>query len=242
MTRVGAALRAGVREYRRTPVLLALLVALPAYAIWVFAVVAPDTAAPLALDGGTVRVALGEALPAFMTPMVAALVTGIAGLFVMQTAAETDARLVVAGYRPVELVLARLGLLLGVSALATAVSVGVMLTAFDPKHLAWFAGATALTALIYGMVGVLAGVALDRLPGVYLILFGALVDLFLFQNPLATDPPALATYLPGHFPLQLATQAGFAASVDFGSLPGALVALVALTALATVAFYRSMAV
>jgi len=68
---------------------------------------------------------------------------------------------------------------------------------------------TALTALVYGMVRLLVGFLLDRLLGVSLILFGSMIDLFVFQNPLATDPLAVARLLPGHYPLQLVIEAGF---------------------------------
>lgn len=238
--RVRTAVEMGIREYSRTPVLLALLVVLPAYLVWAFAAMAPETTAVLYLDGEQVTVGLDAAFSSFTTPMAAALVAGIAGLFLMQSGADTDERLVVAGYRPAEVILARLGLLVGVSAVATTISVGVMAIGFEPAHLAWFALATGLAALTYGMVGVLAGLLLDRLPGVYLILFGSMVDLFLFQNPLAEDAPDLATVLPGHYPVALAVDAGFAATVDVGNLWGALAVLLGLAALATAALYWSV--
>jgi len=59
------------------------------------------------------------------------------------------------------------------------------------------------------MVGLLVGFLLDRLLGMSLILFGSMIDLFVFQNLLATDPLAMARLLPGHYPLQLVIEAGF---------------------------------
>jgi ABC-2 type transport system permease protein len=240
VTRTTTAIRMGVSEFRRTPVLLALLVFLPAYMIGLFTQVAPDQPAVVHLTGETAQVSLTEAFPAFTAPMTAALLSGIAGLFLMQSAADADGRLSVAGYRAREVVLARLGLLVGVSAVTSLVAIGVMLVAFEPNHLAWFALATGLAALVYGVVGVLAGLLLDRLPGVYLVMFGAMLDLFLFQNPLATDTPPGAEWMPGHFPMQLAMDAGFAASVDAGALGWGLAYLAVLVALATTAFYRSV--
>lgn len=240
MTRVATGVRMGLREFGRTPVLVALLVFLPAYVVGVFTTVAPETPAVVHLTDGTALVGLAAAMPAFTTPMVAALLAGIAGLFLMASTAAADARLAVAGYRAREVVLARLGLLVGVSVVASAVAVGASLLAFDPASLVRYAAATALTALLYGMVGVLAGVLLDRLPGVYLVMFGSMVDLFLFQNPLATDAPAVAEVLPGHFPLALAMDAGFAGSVHLAHVGWALAYLAGLTALATAAFYREL--
>ena len=240
MRRVAGALRAGALELRRTPLLLALLVFAPAYVIYLFTVVAPDGQALVQVGGETVRTTLPKAFPAFTTPMTAALLSGIAGLFLMQTAADADARLVVAGYRAHEVVLARLGLLVGVAGVATAVSVGVMSTAFSPDSLGWFVVGVGLTALVYGMVGVLAGVVLDRLAGVYLILFGSMIDLFIFQNPLATDAPDAATFLPGHYPLRAAMDAGFTGSVDVTHLGLALAYLGVLTAPGTLAFFAKL--
>lgn len=242
MTRIGAALRTGATELRRTPLLLALLVVAPAYVIALFTVVAPEGTAVVHLGDATVRTPLGNAFPAFTTPMTAALLSGITGLFLMRSSAVADSRLVVAGYRAHEVVLARLALLVGVAAVATGVSVGVMLTAFEPARLGWFVLGTGLTALSYGMVGVVAGVLLDRLTGVYLVLFGSMIDLFVFQNPLATDPPATAQLLPGHYPLRVAMEAGFTGTVELASVGWTLLYLGGLTALATGAFYREMTV
>jgi ABC-2 type transport system permease protein len=236
--RIGTLLRLGARQFRRTPVLLGLLLFLPAYMVGVFATVAPDDQVPLHLTDETVRRSLTAAMPGFTTPMVAALLAGIAGLFLMQSTAAADGRLTVAGYRAHEVVLARLGLLAGVSLVASGVAVGAAMLAFDPASVGWFAAGTVLTALAYGLVGVLAGVTLDRLPGVYLIMFGSMVDLFLFQNPLATDAPEAATLLPGHYPLALATDAAFAGTVELAHLGWALAYLGGLLAVATLAFYR----
>jgi ABC-2 type transport system permease protein len=238
MTRVGTALRSGATELRRTPVLLALLVIAPAYVIYLFTFVAPEGTAVVHIGGEVVRTPLAEAFPAFTTPMTAALLSGITGLFLMHDSAVADSRLVVAGYRSHQVILARLGLLVGVAAVATGVSVGVMLTAFSPEHLGWFVLGTGLTALIYGMVGVLAGVLLARVTGVYLILFGSMIDLFIFQNPLATDPPATAQFFPGHYPLRVAMEAGFSGSVELTAIGWTLLYLGVLTAVATGAFYR----
>ena len=239
MNRVASAVTAGVRELRRTPVLLALLVVLPAYVVGVFAVVAPAVPATVHLPGGgTVLVSLAEGFPAFTTPMSAALVAAIAGLFLMQGSASADGRLVVAGFRPREVVLARLSLLVGVVAVATAVSVAVMASTFTPRHLGWYLVATGLTALVYGTVGVVVGLVLDRLPGIYLLLFGSMLDLFIFQNPLAAEAPTGARLLPGHFPTALAVQAGFADAVAPADLAWGLAVLGVLAAGAVLAFVR----
>lgn len=244
MSRVIVAFRMGLREYRRTPVLLVLLVAAPVYVIGLFSVVTPTTEVVLHLaSGATVTVGLADAIGALMASVAGALISGLTGLFVMQATRETDGRLALAGYRPHQIVLARLSLLSAVGVLATVVAtITLLLTGFTPELIGWFALATLLASLVYGMVGVLAGTVLDTLSGVYLLLFVPMFDLFLFQNPLATETPAVATYLPGHFPLVLAMNAAFTRSIDIESLAWSLGVLAVLIALATTAFYSSLGV
>jgi hypothetical protein len=239
VTRVGAAVRAGAREYRRTPVLLALLVVLPAYVVLVFQYAVPDVTATLRLDP-PVTTTMHATIAAVMAPMAGALLAGIAGLFLMRSAAAADARLVVAGYRPHEVVLARLGLLAGVGAVATLVAVSAALATFRPVQPGWFVAASFLAALVYGMLGVLAGAVLNRLAGVYLLLFGPMVDVFLYQNPLATETRAVAVFLPGHYPLDVALEAAFTGHADPAAFALGVGYLVLVTGLATATLARAL--
>jgi ABC-2 type transport system permease protein len=247
VSRTATALRMQLREYRRTPILLEVLVGAPADAIVLFALVVPATEITFQLAaGGTVTAGLAALTTLWMAPLVGALVGGITGLFVMRMTRDADERLVVAGYCPRQVVLARLGLLGAVGVLATVVAtiallgMGVLVTKFTPALLGWFALATLLATLIYGMVGVVVGTVLDTLAGIYFLLFVPMLDLFLYQNPLATETAAVGTYLPGHFPVQLAMDAAFTESVSVEPLAWSLVWLAVLTVLATAAFSRSL--
>ncbi|MEZ3115810.1 hypothetical protein RYH80_07755 [Halobaculum sp. MBLA0147] len=204
LRRVATATWYGLVDLRRTPTLLALLVVAPAYVVGLFGVVAPTGPARLHLGGDTVQTTLETAFPAFTTPMTAALVAGVAGLFVVRSAAAADARLVAAGYTATEVVAARLGPLGLLAVCAAVVPVAVSLATVEPVSLPVFLLGTVLAALTYAAVGVLVGATVGRLAGVYVVLFGTMIDLFVFQNPLATDPPALAALLPGHAPLAIA--------------------------------------
>jgi ABC-2 type transport system permease protein len=232
----------GIREYRRTPVLLALLIAIPVYVIGVFQVVIPETELKLQLASGTtITATAGNLIGILMTPAAGALIGGITGLFVMQMTRGTDERLVVAGYRPHQVVLARLGLLGIVGILVTVVSTTTLfLTGFVPESVGWFVLATLLATLIYGLIGILVGSVLDTLAGVYLLLFAPMIDLFLFQNPLATKISTFSTYLPGHFPMRLAMDAAFTESIDVEVVVWSLVVLAVLSGVAIAAFYHSM--
>jgi len=238
--RIRTALGMGLRTYRRMPVLLALLVVLPAYLLGVFAAVLPNTRVPLRVPGGdVVSAGMVEVYVALLTPTVAALVAGVAGLFLLRSTADADARLVIAGYRAREVVVARLGLVAVVAVVVTTVALATTtLTPFAPVDPAGLAAATLLGGLVYGLLGTLAGLLLDRLGGVYAVLFGSMLDMFLFQNPLVADPSPLAPWLPGHAPVRLAVDAGFSSGLDPGPLLVGLAYVAVLGALAQVAFAR----
>lgn len=239
MKKVFAMFRSGLEELKRTPLLIALLVFGPAYFIYFITLLAPSGSAIVHLGEETFQTTLSEAFPAFTTPMTAALLAWIAGLFLMETASSTDSRLVVAGFRTYQVILARLGLVAGIALVASGVSIGIMLTAFQPELLAWFIAGTTLNALIYGMIGLIIGVLLSRLLGIYLVLFGSMIDLFVFQNPLSVETPVLARILPGHYPLQLVMEAGFKGSISLADFGYALGYLCVLTLLGILGFYQA---
>jgi len=232
----------GAREFARTPVLLALLVVLPVYVIGVFVLLVDDTAVPLTIDGSVVSAEMSAFAAAFMTPVTVAILAGIVGLFLMQSSQAADDRLRLAGYRAGELVTARFGLLVVGTLLVTAASLAVALMAVTPELLGWFVLATVLTGLTYGILGVVVGVVLDRLPGVYVMLFAPMVDVLMFQNPLATDPPTWTSALPGHYATELLFAATFTTSVDGTDAVAAGGYVLLLLVLGTGLLYRTTAV
>jgi ABC-2 type transport system permease protein len=233
----------GLREYARTPVLLALLLFLPAYFIFVFTAVMPDQTVPVAIPGeGLVQIAMTELTPVLMTPMATALVGGVAGLFLMQSARDVDGRLAIVGTTVPEILLARGGVLALAAIAASLVSVGVLAITYVPESVAWFLVATVIAGLLYGAIGALIGLVLNRLAGIYLLMFGPLLDIFLAQSPLAKESVAVAEYLPAHYPMQLVFDAAFTASVDLSNLGWALAYLVAVAILVGIAFTRQLRV
>jgi len=234
---VRTGLGASLRTYARTPVLLALLVILPAYMLGVFGWILPETTVSVSLSGGeSVRASMSTVYLTLLTPMTGALVGAIAGLFLMQSTREADGRLVITGFSPGSVIAARLGVLVLVGVLVTAVTVGVATTMISPDALAAFALATVLGTVIYALLGALAGLVVGRLAGVYLVLFGTMIDLFLLQNPLATDTPTLATWLPGSPPVELALEAMFVGDLAMAPLARGLGMILVVGVLATAAF------
>lgn len=237
---VRVAISTGLREFGRTPVLLALLVVAPAYLIGLFGYLAPETPSPVDVPGaGQLLVPLANVLTVGGVTLVNALVGGLVGLFVVQSATDADGRLVIAGFQPASLLLAR-GTLIGVAAVVTGtVSLAVALVTFEPANLAVLAAAGLLTALTYGMVGVIVGSQVDTLPGIWILLFVPFLDVYLFQNPLATETTTLATVLPAHATTTLALDAAFEAGIQWSNLTAAVAYLLVTTAVATALYYRA---
>ncbi|MFQ3294691.1 MAG: ABC-2 type transport system permease protein [Halobacteriales archaeon] len=241
--RPSTAFEMGLREYARTPVLLALLFFLPAYFVGIFVYVLPASEVPITVPGsGRTAVFTIEAYGVLLVPMMGALIGGLAGLFVMLTAREADGRLVVAGYRPIHLVVARYVLIALATLVAIGVSLAVLSIEFVPERIGWIVAASLLVGLIYGVLGTLSGLVLSRLAGVYTMLMLPMIDVFFFQNPLVEEYHWIAAYLPAHGVIKVATDAGFTEQVSLDPLLGSVGYFGLGALLATAAFYRSLRV
>ncbi|MFB6092482.1 MAG: hypothetical protein ABEK02_05680 [Haloquadratum sp.] len=233
----------GVREYARTPVLLALLVFLPIYLIVVFHQVMPQEPTTVEVPvQGAMRVETTTATTVLLAPMAAAFVGGAAGLFLMQSARAVDGRLSIVGAGTGDILLARASVLGVAAAAGTAVSVAVLSVTTPVERVGWYLLATLLVALLYGGVGALVGLVFNRLAGVYVLLFGPFLDLFLAQSPLTDETHAIAPYLPGHFPMRVALDAAFTTRVVAANLWAALAYLLVLGLVVGVAFERALRV
>lgn len=240
--RVPAAVGAGLRTLRRTPVLVALLLVLPAYFVGAFVLLVPATDVPLPVGGTTATVRMAAFAAAFMTAVSVAIVSGVLGLFLVRASVAADDRLRLAGYRAVELVVARLVTLAAGTVAVTAVAVAVALQVFEPAALPAFVAVTWLLGVTYGVVGVLVGRLFDRLDGVYVMLLVPMVDVLLFQNPLASDAPGWSALLPGHHATRALFDAAFTGRVGSGSLLSAAGYAAALVAASVVLFHRTTGV
>jgi len=229
----------GIREFRRTPVLIALLAFLPAYIIGAFVLLVPDVDVTATIDGATVTVPMADFAAAFMTSVTVAILSGIVGLFLIQTSQAADDRLRLAGYGATDLVVSRVGTLGLGTVIVTAVSVLVAVQAFTPESLAPFIIATLLVGLTYGILGVVVGIVIGRLGGVYVMLFAPMVDILMFQNPLATDAPEWTTVLPSKYATNALFEAAFTTSVDLWDFGLAVVYAAILLTIGILIFYRA---
>jgi len=215
MSRTTAAAAMGFRDQARRPLLLILLVIVPAYTITRSIAITLPTPRQIGLPGGieidtTMRAIHG----AEMAGSTIAFVTALCGVFVMGSALAGDRRLVIAGYRPGQVVCARLVVLGAATALVVAVSMLITAANFTPAAWLPFVTGATLIGLLYAGIGALAGAVLDKLAATYLILFLALTDLGIVQNPMFGDgtPADWAVLLPGYGPMLLMLDGAYSAS------------------------------
>jgi ABC-type Na+ efflux pump permease subunit len=134
----------------------------------------------------------------------------VVGVFVMQSALQGDRRLVVAGYRPGETVVARLVVLGAASALVVTVAAITTALNFTPASWTPFLAALILLGLTYAAIGALAGAVLDRLAATYLMLFLVMVDVGVVQTPMFHESPGrLAWLLPSYGPSRMMYDGAF---------------------------------
>jgi len=212
VSRVAVAARLGFREQARRPLLLVLLVGLPFF--FITRAIANTERLPRLVElpgGGEVLSNMRDIHGADMAAITIAFLAGLVGVFVMQSAREADRRLVVAGFSARQAIAPRLLILAAATSIVLAVSLAVTALSFTPRLWAPFIAGNLLVGLIYGMLGALAGAAVGKLGATYLILFGAMLDLGVVQNPMfgSGAPPAWAPALPGYGPGRLIVDSAF---------------------------------
>lgn len=240
--RLAAASRAAMRDYGRNRVLWVLLLVVPVLFIALAAEQTPTKLMPVDLVAGarhfTAMISLRHVHAAEMASVASALLAGIAGLFIVTGSADGDRRLVLAGFRPREILAGYLGAIAGAATLTTVVSLAVSAAFFSPQEWVQYAGADLLIALTYAMIGVLFGPLTGRLGGLYLILVLAIVDVGYGQTVMFKPfPPTWGAFLPARGAGRLLLGGAFSAgSAQIGYLLLALGWLAALTAAAAFVF------
>lgn len=210
----------GMREQARRPLLLVLLVIVPLIFIsWSFWIT-EEQPRPITLPGGEqIVVTMRDLHGAVMVPITVAFLAGLVGLFVVRSALESDRRLVVAGFRPGEVVVPRIIVLVVATLVVLVVSLAVTAIDFIPEHWLPFAGANLLAGLIYGAIGAIAGALLGRLGAAYFMFFMPMIDFGVAQNPMffSGRPQGWATLLPGWGPTRVLVDGAFSGSFEAGA-------------------------
>ena len=242
--RLRAGLVAAWREYRRNLALWVLLVGLPVFFITLSIAITPDDPAPVELaEAGTRAItvlSMVDVHGAVMVAITVAFLAGLAGLFVVLGSAEADRRLVIAGFRPREVLAARLGVIVLAAVLVSVVSLAVTAASFTPQVWPTFALATVAIAVTYAMIGVVIGPLVGPLGGLYLMFLLPFLDVGLAQNVMFdAAPPAWAAWMPAHGATRVLVDGAFTASFD--ETTGLLIGLgwlAAITAGAVAVFHR----
>ena len=197
--RLAAAL--DIRDLVRRPLILVLLVLTPI--LFITRAIASTEPLPRSVqlaDGSRVLTTMRDLHGADMVIIAVAFLAGLVGVFIMNAAREADGRLARAGYGAVDTVLARLSVLFICTLLVTAVSLTVTAASFTPAHWGWFSIGTLVVGLTYAGIGALASAGLGRIGATYLLLFAAMLDVGIVQNPMFGNgtPPGWAFALPGY--------------------------------------------
>ena len=219
-SRTLVAARLGMREQARRPVFLFLLVFLPLYFIVRAISVTEPIPKRIGLPGGaSVLTTMRDIHGADMALIAVGFLVGLCGVYLMLSAREADRRLVVAGFRPAEAILARLMVLLAATAVVVLVSIAATAWKFDVQQWVPLVVAITLTGIEFGALGALAGALLGRISAVYVMFFAPMVDLGIAQNPMFGDgtPDGWAVALPGWAPTRVAMDAAFSSSFHAGA-------------------------
>jgi hypothetical protein len=216
---LAAAVRMGWRDWRRNPVLWALLAVVPAVFIWLSDAITPSRPIALGLVEGGRRITetfdIAHIHAATMAPIAVASLATLAGLNAMLDARAGDRRLTLAGLRPTALLAARLAVIALAAALATAASLAVTAAVFQPHQWAWYAAANGLIALTYALIGVVIAPIFGRVAGVFIAFLIPFLDLGITQSPMLNDqPPGWAQTLPGYGGSRILIDAAVTAGFD----------------------------
>lgn len=242
--RVLVATGLGFREQLRRPLVIVLLVGLPFLFITRAIVRTVESPRELIVPGGDViATTMRDVHGANMAAITVAFLAALFGLFVIQSARQADRRLVVAGFTPAEAIAPRLTVLAAATVLVVGVSMAVTAINFDARAWGWFTVGNLLVGLIYGGIGALAGAVLGRLSATYVMLFAAMLDIGIAQNPMfgSGEPDAWATLLPGYGPGRIVVDAAFSPGFHaWGALAISLGWIAGLTVLVGIVLRRAI--
>ena len=237
-------LRMGLREYRRNPVLWALLIVVPVIFIWLSKAITEKGYMTLSLvDGGTktdTTFWLPDMHAGTMTPMAVGSLATLAGLFIVLDARAGDGRLRLAGFGSGSLFAARLAVIGSAVLLTTAASLAVTATVFDARQWIVYAGGNLLLGITYALLGVCLGPVFGRVSGVFIAFLVPFLDIGIAQSPmLRSEPATWARFMPGYGADRVLLDGGLTARFDqTGPLLLALAWLLALTLAARLVVFR----
>lgn len=239
-TKVISLVRSNFSRLFRSKVVVALMFILPLYFITIMNMVHPERPIMIPVGDKLVMEILEDLATRMVVPVVVSIIGGVVGFFIMK-GNKLDPRLEIAGFKKIEILFSRLTLLLLLLIFTTGYCFLVMFYLTIPSQIGWFVLGVFLTGAIYTLIGVLAGIFLGKLPGIYLMLFMPTFDLMLFQSPMV-DQDSLGNwvrYLPGYNPMKIVLRASVGVEQDLIILIYSLIFLILLFGLVVVISFLS---
>ncbi|MBS1263161.1 MAG: hypothetical protein MAG715_00331 [Methanonatronarchaeales archaeon] len=213
--RYGTALRYSLRSYYRSPFLLALLLFLPIAFVALSFAVTPSGLMTLDIGETVVTADVKDIDGLLVAPFTATFLAGVIGLFLMLASVEADRRLVLSGFRPGEVVLARLSTLAIASAYVSLVSTGAVLLHYPVGQPLLYGVSLLLRAYMFGCIGMLIGTYFGKTGGTYLVFLAITIDITALDPRITLgEVPDWATYLPGYHPNQVLLDAALTGLPD----------------------------
>jgi hypothetical protein len=156
-----------------------------------------------------------------------AVLTAFLALDLVRRDAEVNRRLVLCGYRPSELIAARLGVLLCVIVVVAGYVVLILPLFFTPERFGLVLLGLILGGWVYGCYGLLVGAVFRReLEGVLFVVLLAVIDVGWLQNPIyyaEAQNQAIIRALPAYLPAQVSMAAAFTTESVLRPVVGSLV-------------------
>lgn len=197
------AVRLGLVDLRRNPVLLVLLVLVPvAFILLAWATTPARDIIMVVRESGAARPAsfwFPDVHAGAMTPIAIGSLATLAGMFVVIDAANGDRRLYLAGYRACVVVGARLAVCAAAVVVICAAALAVTAALFNARQGIAFVAVNFAIALTYALVGVIIGPLFGRVAGVFIAFLVPFLDLAMVQSPmLRPEPQPWGKALPGY--------------------------------------------
>ena len=172
------------------------------------------------------------------------LLTSFLAMNLIQKESDVNRRLVLCGYRPSELILAKLGVLLCVVVLISAYVGALLLLFFRPENLAFMILGLVLAGFVHACYGLLVGALVRReLEGVLLIVLLVNIDSGWLQNPIfyaEAQNKFLIRFLPAYFPSQASMVSAFTDHPISGPVAGSVIYGSGLLLIALAIYFRRM--
>jgi len=229
------------KQIFRSRLLVVLMFFLPLYFIVTMNVVHPERPIMIPIGDVLAMGILSDLATMTVVTVVVSLLCGVFGFFIIKES-RTDPRLKIVGFSDFEILGSKLLLLSGVVLFTTAFSFLVMFYLTIPENITWFLIGVLLAGANYSFIGVLAGFFLNKLPGMYLMLFMPTLDLMLFQSPMV-DRDLIGEwvkYLPGHNPMRIVLRASLGLDQEIRILLYSLFFLALLFAITFIVFYTKI--